>query len=98
MVKLGSPNISNIPPPGREPDEALPAVITEAHARDCYLSAQAIDKAMNTGAAAAHHYLTLSVCQTKVTYLCDNGLIYQDNKGRSSNSLSGVQENEPSPA
>jgi hypothetical protein len=75
MVKLGSPNLSSSRPPGRETDEALPAVIAEAHARDYHLSVRAIDKVLNIAATRAHHYLMLSGCQTKGAHLCDNAPI-----------------------
>jgi hypothetical protein len=76
MVKLGLPNLSNSSPPGREIDGALPAVIAEAHAGDCHLLARAIAKVLNIGAMTAHHYLTMSGCQTKVAHLSDNAPIY----------------------
>jgi hypothetical protein len=60
-VKLGRKDFSNIPPPGREFDEALPTCIAETHTTDPHLLTRGIAKALNIAATTVRYYSTLSL-------------------------------------
>jgi DNA-binding transcriptional ArsR family regulator len=63
-VKLGRTDLSNIPPPGREPDELLADCIAEAHAADHHISARKIAQALNISLDSVRHHLTVSLGMT----------------------------------
>jgi hypothetical protein len=60
-IKLGRTDLSNIPPPGREPDELLADCIAEAHAADPHLSARKIAQALNISLDSVRRHLTVSL-------------------------------------
>jgi hypothetical protein len=55
-VKLGRKDLTNIPLPGRDPDQALPAYVAETHAVDPNLLVKWITKTLNIGSTMVRHY------------------------------------------
>jgi hypothetical protein len=67
-LKLGRTNLSNIPSPGRTPDELLPAHIQQAMMADPYISATKVAHALNVSPSTVCRYLH-EVLQKKFLHL-----------------------------
>jgi hypothetical protein len=60
-VKLGREDLSNIPPPGRAPDEGLNDCIGKVLKKDPHLLAKTIAKALNISSTTLRKLLTQSL-------------------------------------
>jgi predicted HTH transcriptional regulator len=60
-AKSGREDLSNVPPPGREPNEGLNDCIAKALKEDPHPSTRKIAKALNTSSTTVRKHLTKSL-------------------------------------